>query len=352
MSAEKSPVRAPDGSPSSSNKDLQKLQDKLQKAEEKMKKAEEKMKLAKEKFEKARTLAQAQAQAQAIAFNQASEGSADSRTKEKKEKKEKKRKREAAEQDEEQQRHSVRAAEVPTDQPSQSKSPLAPPAESEMEEDSSGKEKEAKRLKKEKKEKKEKKRSKVEGEYKAISHSIEGGDVGAKEIFGDEKLSDQAKKHVYYAYLFSNRPNTSTSVSAEGPSITWKFNKAKQNWLIRNVFSNEEIPEKYLEIVLSYLKTTQGSSRINLMESAKKIINPPTPISTGTEEDVADLSKPENDGVSQEAESQAQTQSLDDTESKEDALSGTQEGDESANLKLRKERAERLLSSMDAATNQ
>lgn len=78
-------------------------------------------------------------------------------------------------------------------------------------------------------------------------------------IFTDSSLSDQAKKsenesfslHVYagcscgptflldifYAHLFA----LSQSPSPAPNTPSWKFSKAKQNWLMRNIFSNIEV---------------------------------------------------------------------------------------------------------------
>ncbi|KIR68681.1 nucleolar protein [Cryptococcus bacillisporus CA1873] len=90
-------------------------------------------------------------------------------------------------------------------------------------------------------------------------------------IFTDSSLSDQAKKNIFYAHLFalSQSPSPAPNV----PS--WKFSKAKQNWLMRNIFNHIEVPGTYFEVVLGYLKTTQGHSRNTLVEQAKKILEPP-----------------------------------------------------------------------------
>ncbi|ADV22000.1 nucleolar protein [Cryptococcus gattii E566] len=90
-------------------------------------------------------------------------------------------------------------------------------------------------------------------------------------IFTDSSLSDQAKKNIFYAHLFA----LSQSPSPAPNTPSWKFSKAKQNWLMRNIFNHIEVPETYFEVVLGYLKTTQGHSRNTLVEQAKKILEPP-----------------------------------------------------------------------------
>lgn len=82
------------------------------------------------------------------------------------------------------------------------------------------------------------------------------GELDSEDIYADEALSDGAKKGGYCA---SCRPllelwlmdDTSAIVyasqftlsqkKAEGSSTPWKFNKAKQNWLIRHIWIEEEV---------------------------------------------------------------------------------------------------------------
>ncbi|TEB35370.1 hypothetical protein FA13DRAFT_1337469 [Coprinellus micaceus] len=82
---------------------------------------------------------------------------------------------------------------------------------------------------------------------------------------GDESLTDQARKALDYAFLQFNKPSE------------WKFNKAKQNWLIRNVWSSEAIPDNYLRLATKYLTQVQGGSRDKLQETCKAAIAEPLP---------------------------------------------------------------------------
>ncbi|KAF9057291.1 hypothetical protein BJ165DRAFT_1419601 [Panaeolus papilionaceus] len=54
----------------------------------------------------------------------------------------------------------------------------------------------------------------------------------------------------------------------------WKFNKARQNWLIRNIWSPENIPELYMPLVCKYLSEVQGGSREKLKASCLSVLNP------------------------------------------------------------------------------
>ncbi|TFY69447.1 hypothetical protein EVG20_g3160 [Dentipellis fragilis] len=73
----------------------------------------------------------------------------------------------------------------------------------------------------------------------------------------DEALSDQARKALLYTYAqFDDPPN-------------WKFNKARQNWLIRNIWSDQAIPSTYLPLVTRYLSNVQGGVRENLIKTCQ-----------------------------------------------------------------------------------
>ncbi|WVN90588.1 uncharacterized protein L203_105828 [Cryptococcus depauperatus CBS 7841] len=115
------------------------------------------------------------------------------------------------------------------------------------------------------------KRSKVDSINSAVEPANSPPqDYEGTAIFADPTLSDQAKKNIFYVHLYalSRQPLS----SSKGP--VWKFNKAKQNWLMRNIFSLVEIPEAYFDLVLEYLKTIQGHSRTALIEIARKTIQP------------------------------------------------------------------------------
>ncbi|KIK08541.1 hypothetical protein K443DRAFT_85301 [Laccaria amethystina LaAM-08-1] len=79
----------------------------------------------------------------------------------------------------------------------------------------------------------------------------------------DTVLSNQARKGLEYAFLQFHRPSK------------WKFNKARQNWIIRNVWSAENVPEMYLPLVIKYLTNVQGGSRTKLIETCQSILDKP-----------------------------------------------------------------------------
>ncbi|KAF7971786.1 hypothetical protein HWV62_36155 [Athelia sp. TMB] len=77
--------------------------------------------------------------------------------------------------------------------------------------------------------------------------------------------TDQARKALTYAYTQFSDPDT------------WKFNKARQNWLIRNLWSNQTIPDIHLPLVARYLSNVQGGVRKNLVATCKASLSAPPP---------------------------------------------------------------------------
>ncbi|KAG2152893.1 hypothetical protein DEU56DRAFT_727237 [Suillus clintonianus] len=95
----------------------------------------------------------------------------------------------------------------------------------------------------------------------------------------DESLSDQSQKSLSYAYArFQDPPN-------------WKFNKARQIWLIKRLWSEEmasfscefddckadcgflsQIPEKYFALVTKYLADVKGGIRDNLIQMCNSVV--------------------------------------------------------------------------------
>ncbi|KAI0688549.1 hypothetical protein BC835DRAFT_1372172 [Cytidiella melzeri] len=83
---------------------------------------------------------------------------------------------------------------------------------------------------------------------------------GLKDPSSDESLSEQATKALLYAYTQVDEPSS------------WKFNKARQNWLIRNAFSDEAIPTDYVPLVNRYLSGVQGGAREALIQTCRNLI--------------------------------------------------------------------------------
>ncbi|KDR83392.1 hypothetical protein GALMADRAFT_235499 [Galerina marginata CBS 339.88] len=77
----------------------------------------------------------------------------------------------------------------------------------------------------------------------------------------DTNLNNQSRKALEYAFTQMNRPSK------------WKFNKARQNWLIRNIWAPEALPEVYFPLAVKYLAAVQGGSREKLTQTCQSYIN-------------------------------------------------------------------------------
>ncbi|KAF9247022.1 hypothetical protein BU15DRAFT_26455, partial [Melanogaster broomeanus] len=78
----------------------------------------------------------------------------------------------------------------------------------------------------------------------------------------DGSLDKQNRKALSYAYDRLRDPKS------------WKFNKARQNWLIRNVWSETAIPDNYVPLLTKYLADIKGGARQKLIDSCNSKISP------------------------------------------------------------------------------
>ncbi|CAE6425448.1 unnamed protein product [Rhizoctonia solani] len=86
----------------------------------------------------------------------------------------------------------------------------------------------------------------------------------------DESLSDFAQRGLAYAYQYAQHVSL-TSESERAAKQPWKFNKARQNWILRNVVDPTGIPDSYLPISLLYIESIQGGARNDLKKTCKII---------------------------------------------------------------------------------
>ncbi|KAJ6539096.1 hypothetical protein B0H19DRAFT_342248 [Mycena capillaripes] len=75
----------------------------------------------------------------------------------------------------------------------------------------------------------------------------------------DASLSEQASKALSYAFLQFRKP------------AKWKFSKARQNWLIRNIWS-DQIPDTYLALTVQYLSNVKGGVRETLIKDCQSVL--------------------------------------------------------------------------------
>ncbi|SPO21899.1 uncharacterized protein UTRI_01887_B [Ustilago trichophora] len=196
----------------------------------------------------------------------------------------------------------------------------------------------------------------------------------------DLRLSDQAKQAIQYAQVYTKDKSQ------------WKFNKAKQNWLLRNALSvppsdydpalarkqpdstataedaaedaedAEEgenfVPEDFVLVVTAYLNSVMGGARLRLIESLKEAVNAPVITVAPTQAEVTDEAS--NDTATNEAttdekaEGAATTKSVSfgnlalETEKKEEAAeaAGLPAGTDPQAVELRRARAKQMLQCM------
>lgn len=195
----------------------------------------------------------------------------------------------------------------------------------------------------------------------------------------DLRLSEQAKQAIQYAQIYIKDKSQ------------WKFNKAKQNWLLRNALSvppsdydpalarkqsdsaasadgaaeeadeAEEgenfVPEDFVPVVTAYLTSVMGGARQRLIESLKEAVNAPAitiaPTQTeATEEAAKDAAT--NEEASKGAAEGAATKSVSfgnlalETEKKEEAAEavGLPAGTDPQSVELRRARATQMLQHM------
>ncbi|SPO23209.1 uncharacterized protein UTRI_01887 [Ustilago trichophora] len=196
----------------------------------------------------------------------------------------------------------------------------------------------------------------------------------------DLRLSEQAKQAIQYAQVYTKDKSQ------------WKFNKAKQNWLLRNALSvppsdydpalarkqpdstataegaaeeaedAEEgenfVPEDFVLVVTAYLNSVMGGARLRLIESLKEAVNAPiitvahiqAEVTDGTSKDTA-TNEATIDG---KAEGAATTKSVSfgnlalETEKKEEAAeaAGLPAGTDPQAVELRRTRATLMLQHM------
>ncbi|KAH7916785.1 hypothetical protein BJ138DRAFT_1108569 [Hygrophoropsis aurantiaca] len=71
--------------------------------------------------------------------------------------------------------------------------------------------------------------------------------------------------------LPDQNPLSYAFISFSDPS-NWKFNKAKQNWLIRNAWVEETVPDKYVPLLARYLADVKGGARDKLIEFCNSVL--------------------------------------------------------------------------------
>ncbi|SCU99086.1 LADA_0H17480g1_1 [Lachancea dasiensis] len=69
-----------------------------------------------------------------------------------------------------------------------------------------------------------------------------------------------------------DEPNPDSESKAEVTEV-WKFSKQKQNWLLKHVLDDTQIPSYYDELVYAYFKDLKGGSKLALVSSCRECID-------------------------------------------------------------------------------
>lgn len=194
----------------------------------------------------------------------------------------------------------------------------------------------------------------------------------------DLRLSDQAKQAIQYAQLYTKDKSQ------------WKFNKAKQNWLLRNALAIQPsdydaalarkqpdstasaegvaeeaeeadegenfVPEDFVPVVTAYLSSVVGGARQRLVESLKEAVNAPAiTVAPRVEasDDTANAEATNGDAANAETKGSA-TKSVSfgnlalEAEKKEEAAeaAGLPTGTDPRTVELRRTRASQMLQKM------
>ena len=92
------------------------------------------------------------------------------------------------------------------------------------------------------------KRSKLQTEIKATPKE-------SKIVLKEETGKKGRIEGLNYLVLWNNKDKKSDDIGS-----TWKFNKTRQVWLLKNMYMLERMPAKYFKLMLKYLPTIQGNS--------------------------------------------------------------------------------------------
>ncbi|KAG9101181.1 hypothetical protein FS749_009643 [Ceratobasidium sp. UAMH 11750] len=101
----------------------------------------------------------------------------------------------------------------------------------------------------------------------------------------DASLPELSQRGLAYAYQYAQHISL-PSDSARAAQQPWKFNKGRQNWIIRNVTDPAVVPDQYLALAMVYIDSIKGGARDVLKKTCK---------TTTKETKAAAVSQPEPD---------------------------------------------------------
>ncbi|KAF8609348.1 hypothetical protein BDV93DRAFT_518181 [Ceratobasidium sp. AG-I] len=153
----------------------------------------------------------------------------------------------------------------------------------------------------------------------------------------DESLPELSQRGLAYAYQYAQHVSL-PSDSERATHQAWKFNKGRQNWVLRNVTNPTTIPDPYLSLAMIYVTSIKGGALDSLKKTCKMTMREAkaTKSSEQTPEQLAESKKP--------TDAQASSEEPGESTSKKVAFAvGTVEPPSSAPTKEERSRAKAII---------
>lgn len=99
---------------------------------------------------------------------------------------------------------------------------------------------------------------------KKAKKAKESGSLSRPRKQGQPPLSESGNSRAYVSYL----------QQFHSDKANWKFNKSKQNSLLRNLFNAQQLPMEFDDAIIAYIEGLQGAAaQQRIIESAETILN-------------------------------------------------------------------------------
>ncbi|KAG8695324.1 hypothetical protein FRC09_009230, partial [Ceratobasidium sp. 395] len=118
----------------------------------------------------------------------------------------------------------------------------------------------------------------------------------------DASLPELSQRGLAYAYQYAQHASL-PSDAARAAQQPWKFNKGRQNWILRNITEPTVIPDSYLALAMAYVDSIKGGARDTLKKTCKTTIKE----ARAAVEDQPEPDRQKPSGKAEEAESDKST---------------------------------------------
>ena len=90
--------------------------------------------------------------------------------------------------------------------------------------------------------------------------------------------SSVRKDAIKYLEAWNQTQVTKTIKKETELQPTWKFNKTRQVWILKNMYNLEKIPAKSFKILIPYIETMQGDGKNRVRQEAQELLENKTSI--------------------------------------------------------------------------